>query len=118
VVEDCCIGGRREPEGCQAKARGDHDEFLGGNDAVGLCVDFDPPVVTRAGIPHPHRAVHTAGDDYPAAVHCLRRTPTAAATATSSPGVASGQGLGKVPECLVHGLVMPSRGRMRVVWRA
>jgi quercetin 2,3-dioxygenase len=29
-----------------------------------------------------------------------------------------GQGLGKVPECLVHGLVMPSRGRMRVVWRA
>jgi hypothetical protein len=28
------------------------------------------------------------------------------------------QGLGKVPECLVHGLVMPSRGRMGVVWRA
>jgi hypothetical protein len=24
----------------------------------------------------------------------------------------------KVPECLVHGLVMPSRGWMRVVWRA
>jgi hypothetical protein len=35
-----------------------------------------------------------------------------------NPGGAADQGLGKVPECLVHGLVMPSRGRMRVVWRA
>jgi hypothetical protein len=25
---NCCIGGRRELEGCQAKARCDHDEFL------------------------------------------------------------------------------------------
>jgi hypothetical protein len=28
------------------------------------------------------------------------------------------QGLGKVPECLVHGLVMPSSGRTRVASRA
>ena len=32
--------------------------------------------------------------------------------------VADSAGLGKVPECLVHGLVMPVGGRMRVVWRA
>ena len=28
------------------------------------------------------------------------------------------QGSVKVPECLVHGLVMPSSGRTRVAWRA
>jgi hypothetical protein len=28
------------------------------------------------------------------------------------------QGLDKAPECLVHGLVMPSRGRARVASRA
>jgi len=49
----------------------------------------------------------------------LRRHSVEDCSHTRSREAAVGaQGLGKVPECLVHGLVIPSRGRTRVASRA
>jgi hypothetical protein len=54
------------------------------------------------------------GPSMPDGPRASRNSPAESA----GPRLGAGQGLGRVPECLVHGLVMPSRGRMRVGWRA